>query len=99
MTRSAFAAIVAFFVCSPTLGETPDSIKPGMNLEAAKQLLKAFGYDAESSQHQLAMIARDRSHELAFCGTKSLKSKCMPQRIVDSRHVIDVPDHAIDFYF
>ena len=54
MTRHSCVALFMLLLCSPTLADTPDTIKPAIGLAAAKATLKKFGYEADTEKYGLA---------------------------------------------
>jgi hypothetical protein len=98
MSQPACAAFFILYLCSPSLGETSDTIKPGISLAAAKATLNKFGCDADQLKVQLAMAAQDRSHDLYFCPLGDATTLVIEYQVATTKIVkmsaVTIPEHA-----
>lgn len=67
MVRCICITCVLLCICSQSIAEELDKIKPGSDLVAARAILKKHGLEIASENSRLQLVARDPSRMLDFC--------------------------------
>jgi len=65
--RSILITVFLMSPCAQVVASPPDSVEPGIGLDAAKSILAKHGFEVNGSKYGLAMVATDRQNKLEFC--------------------------------